>query len=224
MTATACRPCVRTGTRGARRTERTAETRRVREPFTVTPDVLRMHPGTCRIVGRPCYILGMAKPHALRCYDYVNHPYADVRDALRADIGGIFGRATKSATGRAHALVANLKVDLGALEIGTDVVIEVTSIEEREEGPVGRTRTTFIQLRWAAARSPALFPSMEAELIVYPLSKDETQLELQGRYTPPLGTVGSALDSLIGHRVADASVHRFVTDVASLLRDEIAAR
>jgi hypothetical protein len=42
------------------------------------------------------------------------------------------------------------------------------------------------------------------------------------RYTPPLGTIGSALDSLIGHRVADASVHRFVTDVASLLRGELA--
>jgi len=28
--------------------------------------------------------------------------------------------------------------------------------------------------------------------------------------------------SLIGHRVADASVHRFVTDVASLLRGELA--
>jgi hypothetical protein len=56
---------------------------------------------------------------------------------------------------------------------------------------------------------------MEAELIVYPLSKDETQIELRGRYTPPLGAIGSALDSQIGHRVADASVHRFVTDVAS---------
>jgi hypothetical protein len=56
-----------------------------------------------------------------------------------------------------------------------------------------------------------------------PALEDETQIELHGRYTPPLGTIGSALDSLIGHRVADASVHRFVTDVASLLRDELAA-
>jgi hypothetical protein len=164
----------------------------------------------------------MVQPHELRCYDYVNHSYVAVRDALRADLGGIFERATKSATGRAHALAANLKVDLGALEIGTDVVIEVLGSEEREEGPAGRTRTTFINLRWNAARAAALFPSMEAELIVYPLSKDETQIELHGRYTPPLGSVGSALDSLIGHRVADASVHRFVTDVASLLRDELA--
>ena len=165
----------------------------------------------------------MTQPHELHCYDYVNHPYTVVRDALRTDLGGLFERATKSAAGRAHTLAANLKVDLGVLEIGTDVVIEVLGVEEREEGPIGRTGTTFIKLRWNAARAAALFPSMEAELIVYPLSKNETQIELHGRYTPPLGAVGSALDSLIGHRVADASVHRFVTDVASLLRQGRAA-
>ena len=79
-----------------------------------------------------------------------------------------------------------------------------------------------VTLRWKAARAAALFPSMEAELVVYPLSKDETQLELHGLYRPPLGAIGSALDSLVGHRIADASVHRFVTDVASLLRSELA--
>jgi hypothetical protein len=165
----------------------------------------------------------MTQPHELRCYDYVNHPYAVVRDALRADLGGILQRATKSASGRAGALAANLKVDVGPLEIGTDVAIEVLGVEERETGPTGRAGTTAITLRWVAARGAALFPSMEAELLVYPLAKDETQIELHGRYTPPLGAVGGALDSLIGHRVADASVHRFVTDVASLLRSELGA-
>lgn len=164
----------------------------------------------------------MPQAHELRCYDYVNHPYPAVRDALRGDLGGIFERATKGAAGRANALAATLKIEVGALEIGTDVAIEVTSVEEREEGPIGRTRTTFIALRWKAARAPALFPSMDAELMVYPLSRNETQLELHGRYSPPLGAVGSALNSLVGHRIADASVHRFLTDVASLLRSELA--
>jgi hypothetical protein len=166
----------------------------------------------------------MPQPHELRCYDYVNRPYGVVRDALRTDLGGIVERATKSATGRAHALAATLKVEVGALEIGTDIVIEVLGVEERDEGPVGRTRTTFIKLRWKAARAAALFPSMEAELVVYPLSKDETQLELHGLYSPPLGVIGGALDSLFGHRIADASVHRFVTDVASLLRGGLPAQ
>jgi hypothetical protein len=63
---------------------------------------------------------------------------------------------------------------------------------------------------------------MDAELIVYPLSPNETQLELHGFYSPPLGAVGSALGSLVGHRIADASVHRFVTELASWLRSDLA--
>src|SRR5262245_55837669 len=163
----------------------------------------------------------MAKPHELRCYDYVTHPYAAVRDALLVDLGGIFERGTRSATRRAEALAATLKVEVGAVEIGTDVAIERVGVEERPEGPMGHTPTTFIKLRWKAARAAAVFPAMEAELVVYPLSKSETQLELQGRYAPPLGALGGALDSLVGHRIADACVHRFVADVASLLRSEL---
>jgi hypothetical protein len=164
----------------------------------------------------------MAQPHELRCYDYVNRPYAAVRDALRGDLAGIFERATKGAATRAESLAANLKVDFGAFEIGTDVAIEVVSIEEKEEAvSAGHPRATLVKLRWRAARAAALFPSMEADFSVYPLSKDETQLELHGLYTPPLGALGSALDSLVGHRIADASVHRFVSDIASLLKTDL---
>src|SRR5512134_3425176 len=99
----------------------------------------------------------MAQPHELRCYDYVNHPYVAVRDALRGDLGGIFERATMGAAGRAQALAATLRIEVGALEIGTDVAIEVLNAEERDEGPLGRTPTTFIALRWKATRAPALF-------------------------------------------------------------------
>jgi hypothetical protein len=34
--------------------------------------------------------------------------------------------------------------------------------------------------------------------------------------------VGDAIDALVGHRVALASVHRFLADVAALLRSELA--
>lgn len=160
----------------------------------------------------------MTEPHELRTYEYVNRPYAAVRDALKADPAGIFSAATHTAAGRASSLAANLRVEFGALEVGTDVSIQVESVEERDDGPGGRTPTTCIKLSWKAARTPGIFPSMQAELFVYALSKDETQLDLHGLYRPPLGAVGSAIDSLVGHRIADASVHRFVADVAKHLR------
>jgi hypothetical protein len=163
----------------------------------------------------------MAKPHELRCYEYVNRPYAVVRDALRADVGGLFARATKGAAGRAHNLAAYLHVELAGLEVGADIAIELGTAQEVPDGsPVGGPATK-LPLKWKAAKAAAIFPSMEAELVVYPLSKEETQLDLHGLYRPPLGAVGNALDSLVGHRVADASVHQFLRDVAGLLRTEL---
>jgi len=163
----------------------------------------------------------MSQPHELRCYEYVNRPYAIVRDALRADPKGIFGRATKSAATRANAIVANLRVDLAGVEVGTDVAIDIVGVDERPAGAESRTPVTCIKIQWKAARASSLFPAMEAELSVYPLSTEETQLDLHGLYRPPLGVLGNAVDSLVMHRIADASVHRFVADIAALLKAEL---
>ena len=54
-----------------------------------------------------------------------------------------------------------------------------------------------------------------------PSVRTETQLDFEGDYEPPLGLIGNAVDSVIGHRIAEASVHRFVTDVATHLRDSL---
>jgi hypothetical protein len=65
---------------------------------------------------------------------------------------------------------------------------------------------------------------MDAELAIYPLSKDETQLDLRGNYEPPLGPLGEMLDAVVGHRIAEASVHRFLFEIATLLKSELGAR
>jgi hypothetical protein len=62
---------------------------------------------------------------------------------------------------------------------------------------------------------------MTAELSLYPLTSTETQLDFLGRYEPPLGLVGDAMNALVGHRIAEASVHRLIGDVAEYLRQTI---
>jgi hypothetical protein len=62
---------------------------------------------------------------------------------------------------------------------------------------------------------------MHAELAVYPLTSTETQLEFSGDYEPPLGLLGGAVDAVAGHRIADASIHRFVTELAESLRSTV---
>jgi hypothetical protein len=156
----------------------------------------------------------------VRGYDYVNHPYAAVREALVKDPVGVLRAATNAAASRARDVAAALHVHVGPLEIGAEIAVTVGEISEQaSESPMARV--TRIPIEWSAAQRAALFPIMHAELSVYPLTATETQLDLQGRYAPPLGIVGGAVDAVVGHRIAEASVHRLVADVASYLREHL---
>lgn len=162
----------------------------------------------------------MSEPRRLHCYEYVNVEYDKVKDALARDALGLFQRATGSATSRARELASTLRVAVGALELGADVKIEVRSVNERASA-LG-DRKTELQIAWSAATAAGLFPSMEATLSIYPLSAHETQIEIDGAYRPPLGAVGHALDAVVGHRIAEASVLRFVQDIAGRINRELA--
>jgi hypothetical protein len=157
----------------------------------------------------------MSTPRELRCYQYVTLPYGRVRDALRTDAAGLFARSSSSAASRAEELGAMLQVGIGALQIGTEVRIEIGSVTE-DVSALG-DRTARLQIGWTAAKGAGLFPSMEATLSLYPLSATETQLDLEGHYRPPLGVLGNAVDALVGYRIAQASVLRFLEEVAARL-------
>lgn len=159
----------------------------------------------------------------IRSYDYVNHRYEAVRDAITKDPVALFRAATKSASSRAEAVAVALRVDVAGVEVSKDVVVAVKRVRE-EPGRAKKPQRTVLELEWAAAKSPRLFPFMRAELAVYPLTATETQLDLSGEYEPPLGALGKALDSLLGHRIAEACVKRFLEDVADHLRRTLGKR
>lgn len=162
----------------------------------------------------------MAKERQIRCFDYVNHRYEKVRDLLMADTAPAFSRATRRAAARADDLASQLHVTIGGLEVGTHVEMAVQKVEETV-GTGRASPVTRIQFEWRAKKSPQLFPLMHAELAVYPLTATETQLDFSGSYEPPLGVVGKGLDAVVGRRIADASIHRFVTEVAEYLRSAV---
>ena len=163
----------------------------------------------------------MARARALalevRSYDYVNHPYAKVRDALTRDAVGVFRSATRSASSRAHDVASALRVQIAGMEIQKDIVIEVRSVVEKRNAALD-TMVTHIQLEWEAAKSPRLFPLMKAELKVYALTATETQLDFHGKYEPPLGALGKVIDAMVGKRIAEASVHQLLSDVGAYMR------
>jgi hypothetical protein len=153
----------------------------------------------------------------IRCYDYVNHPYERVRDALSLDALAVFQSATKAAASRAESIASQLRVNLGGVGVEADIKISVKSIREKVPKALD-SPTATLQLEWEAAKAPRLFPLMRAELSIYPLTGAETQLDFLGVYEPPLGPLGKAVNAIVGHRLAEVSVHRFVSDVAAYLR------
>jgi hypothetical protein len=156
----------------------------------------------------------------IRSYDYVNQPYERVRDTLQNDPGAVFSDATRAATARASSVASELRVNIGGLDVGTEIAVNIGEIEHRARdsrgGPVTR-----IPVQWHASRRAQLFPVMSAELSIYPLTATETQLDFLGSYDPPLGAFGDAVDALVGRRIAEASVHRFLSDVAAYLRQNL---
>ena len=163
----------------------------------------------------------MSKGREIRCYDYVNHPYEHVRDALRQDALAVFQSATKAATYRAQSIAAELHVDIAGIGVKSDIKISVKNVEEKILDSMS-TPITRLLLEWEAATMPRLFPLMKAELSIYPLTATETQLDFSGLYEPPFGAVGKAMNAVVGHRIAEVSVHRFISDVAGYLRQALA--
>jgi hypothetical protein len=162
----------------------------------------------------------MSKGREIRCYDYVNHPYEQVRDALSHDALAVFQSATKAAASRAQSVAAELRVDIGGIAVEADIKIHVKNIEEKGREAM-TAPVTRLRLEWEAAKMPRLFPFMRADLAIYPLTSTETQLDFSGVYEPPLGAVGKAVNAVAGHRIAEVSVHRFVNDVAGYLRQTL---
>ncbi len=162
----------------------------------------------------------MADRQDIRSYDYVNHPYLRVRDALVADPPGVFRGATRAAAARAESVAAALHVQVAGLEVGTEIELTIGEIEEVDSSGYA-SKITRVPVSWQAARRPRLFPLMDAVLAVYALTATETQLDFLGHYEPPLGLLGGAVNVVIGHRIAEASVHRFIADIAQYLRDKL---
>ena len=162
----------------------------------------------------------MSTARQIRSYDYVNHPYDRVRDVLKKNAVAVFQSATKAAASRAESVAAELHVDFAGVGVKADIKIAVKGVEEKPADDTSGPNTKLL-LEWEASNLPRLFPLMQGELSLYPLTSTETQLDFSGIYEPPFGAVGKTMNALAGHRIAEASVHRFISDVAGYLRQAL---
>jgi hypothetical protein len=76
--------------------------------------------------------------------------------------------------------------------------------------PVHFPSMVSLPLTWEPIGLEGLLPSLDANLELGSLGGDRTQLAISARYRPPLGALGRAVDRLLLHRVAEATLKDFL--------------
>jgi hypothetical protein len=93
-------------------------------------------------------------------------------------------------------------------------------VEVRVRELVTRGQAAVLALRWeAAGPGGGLFPVLDADITMAPYGESGTLIALAGSYRPPLGLVGAALDRVVLHRVAAATMRRFVNRIGEAVAD-----
>jgi len=132
--------------------------------------------------------------------------------------------AEASAAAYDQALVGLLRV--GPAGLAATKLVQVSLLD-----PVYRGDVMTMGLRWeATGAAGGLFPVLDANITIAPAQREGTtgnekvaRLALTGSYRPPLGRLGAALDQVVLHRVATATIRALLQNVATALTDPATA-
>jgi hypothetical protein len=114
-----------------------------------------------------------------------------------------------------YELVAHVSMRHWFGRIRVPVDVEVEGVHHPRPGLIGH-------LRWRAQRGGKMFPVMEADLLARPVFGSGTELVLAGTYHPPLGTLGTLGDLLVGRLVAKSTAEAFIDNLSRTLEAAVA--
>lgn len=90
-----------------------------------------------------------------------------------------------------------------------------------EVGPLQEEQTAAgMAMSWVPDSHEKLLPSFTGRLVLVAESPSGTRVSLHGTYTVPLGAVGRFGDTLVGRRIARASITEYVERIARALGGE----
>lgn len=118
-----------------------------------------------------------------------------------------------------HHVLAVPFTDLGLPDVGElsrEVVVTVGD-------PMRKGSLTRMQLSWRVPHSD-VFPVFHGFFEIQPLSSYEIHLALLGYYHAPFGMLGAVFDMVLGHRIAEATVHHLIEEIAKAIEEPITSR
>jgi hypothetical protein len=143
----------------------------------------------------------------LRAEEIIDQPYASVQKALLADPGKWLPNLADDAGKR---LITEIGVQIGSAWVARAIEVEVappTIYPDRSE----------IFISWKAAGMPSLFPELRGLLELAAVDAARSRLSFEASYEPPGRLAGQLVNQALMHRVAEASVRKFVLRTARAL-------
>lgn len=105
------------------------------------------------------------------------------------------------------------KVGPGESDVAKTVRLEIGVPEIRKAGLV-------YPVSWTASGAKILFPKLTADLVISHVGSERTKISLEGRYEPPLGALGRAVDRTVLKQVAESTVQDWVDRVAAAVSSQ----
>jgi hypothetical protein len=147
-------------------------------------------------------------------FGYIQGTVEEVASALDRSRGDISAWA-QMAYRQGEALRTSITPGMG---------IPAKEVELTVGSPTRSRGRVIVPLVWQATGPGALFPTMEADLVLEPVGDDLVEVTLRGSYRPPLKAVGRLLDRALMHRVAEATTKSFLDTLCGAVQSRIAGR
>lgn len=128
----------------------------------------------------------------------ISVPLAAACEQLRTDPGTVLPSSIVTPVAAGTAVEQTVVVETGELQV--------------EASAAG------LPVSWTPEAHEKLLPSFRGRLVLVAESLSSTRLSIHGTYTVPLGAVGRFGDSLVGRRIARASITELVERVARALQ------
>ena len=149
----------------------------------------------------------------IRYYIELPLPVAEVEQALVGSPAEWLSAVAGEAQRRGDGL-------LGEVGVGPLGVRLRRQVRIRLGEPVRFPSMISLPLTWEPMGLEGVLPRLDANLELGSLGEDRTQLAISARYRPPLGAVGQAVDRVLLHRVAEATVKDFLDRLGQAITDQ----